>query len=353
MKNAKARLAEWMKNLSETDRKILALTKAGKTLREIGEAVGKSHEFVRQRIAELKAEARKAMEVSGEFQGMVGEQKKGSTNAGSSVGLSQSFPDYRGLAGDEQSLAGAASQFVEHLINIQPKGSFVKPPLEKINKKLQEIAEGKHIPAKSFITAMRDVGFLRSGTGGSAYLKVSNDSTMRLSNHPATAETFVTVGDRAGNISLVLRSATTGDKDFIGSDRVNLLELQFGRRYLEGGKIPVLLADIANFLATGEYMDNIGAMRIGVSGSVQFKNKVRDWLYLSAVNRGDLETAQRMVEDPRYQGEEVHRGVTWQDPVSLKTIITLFEKADSSTLIHEIAHYCFNSMEEAIRDDDI
>ena len=44
-----------------------------------------------------------------------------------------------------------------------------------------------------------------------------------------------------------------------------------------------------------------------------------------------------------------HRGVTWQDPVSLKTIITLFEKADSSTLIHEIAHYCFNSMEEAIR----
>ena len=48
-----------------------------------------------------------------------------------------------------------------------------------------------------------------------------------------------------------------------------------------------------------------------------------------------------------------HRGVTWQDPVSLKMIITLFEKADSSTLIHEIAHYCFNSMEEAIRDDDI
>ena len=68
MKNAKARLAAWLQSLSETDRKILALTKAGKTLREIGEAVGKSHEFVRQRIAELKAEARKAMEVSGEFQ---------------------------------------------------------------------------------------------------------------------------------------------------------------------------------------------------------------------------------------------------------------------------------------------
>ena len=50
MKNAKARLAAWLQGLSETDRKILALTKAGKTLREIGEAVGKSHEFVRQRI---------------------------------------------------------------------------------------------------------------------------------------------------------------------------------------------------------------------------------------------------------------------------------------------------------------
>lgn len=137
MKNAKVRLAAWLQSLSDIDRKILALTKAGKKLREVGEAVGKSHEFVRQRIAELKAEARKAMEVSGEFQGMVGEQKKGSTDAGSSVGLSQSFPDYRGLPGDEQSLAGAASQFVEHLIRIQPKSSFVKPTLEKINKKLQ------------------------------------------------------------------------------------------------------------------------------------------------------------------------------------------------------------------------
>lgn len=76
MKNAKARLATWLQGLSDIDRKILALTKAGKKLREVGEAVGKSHEFVRQRIAELKAEARKAMEVSGEFQGMVGEQKK-------------------------------------------------------------------------------------------------------------------------------------------------------------------------------------------------------------------------------------------------------------------------------------
>lgn len=50
MKNAKARLAAWLQSLSETDRKILALTKAGKKLREVGEAVGKSHEFVRQRI---------------------------------------------------------------------------------------------------------------------------------------------------------------------------------------------------------------------------------------------------------------------------------------------------------------
>ena len=76
MKNAKARLAVWLQSLSETDRKIIALRKAGKDFREIGEAVGKSHEFVRQRLAKLKAEASKAMEVSGEFQGMVGEQKK-------------------------------------------------------------------------------------------------------------------------------------------------------------------------------------------------------------------------------------------------------------------------------------
>lgn len=135
MKNAKARLAAWLQSLSDIDRKILALTKAGKKLREVGEAVGKSHEFVRQRLAKLQAEARKAMEVSGEFQ--------------------------------------------------------------------------------------------------------------------------------------------------------------------EANKTPYYLES---------FTDNIGTF-----------------------DPNNL--------DIRYQGEDVHRGVTWQDPVSLKTIITLFEKADSSTLIHEIAHY--------------
>lgn len=49
-----------------------------------------------------------------------------------------------------------------------------------------------------------------------------------------------------------------------------------------------------------------------------------------------------------------HRGVTWQDPVSLKTIITLFEKADSSTLIHEGGRCCRSGRVEAagVRGDD-
>lgn len=55
-------------------------------------------------------------------------------------------------------------------------------------------------------------------------------------------------------------------------------------------------------------------------------------------------------QDPRFQSADSgHRGVTWTDATDLKTIITLFENADASTLIHELAHYCFNSMEESIR----
>ena len=70
----------------------------------------------------------------------------------------------------------------------------------------------------------------------------------------------------------------------------------------------------------------------------------------SAYGENNIYPSLEFVKSLYEKNDEIsHRGVTWQDPVSLKTIITLFEKADSSTLIHEIAHYCFNSMEEAIR----
>ena len=42
------------------------------------------------------------------------ENKKSSTVVKSSTGLSQSFPDYRGLGGNQKNIATAALQSVEH-----------------------------------------------------------------------------------------------------------------------------------------------------------------------------------------------------------------------------------------------
>ena len=70
----------------------------------------------------------------------------------------------------------------------------------------------------------------------------------------------------------------------------------------------------------------------------------------SAYGNDNIYPSLGLVKSLYEKNDEIsHRGVTWQDPKSLKTIITLFEKADSSTLIHEIGHYCFNTMEESIR----
>lgn len=58
--------------------------------------------------------------------------------------------------------------------------------------------------------------------------------------------------------------------------------------------------------------------------------------YRQASDMGNIAPTLSEIKSLYEKNDEIsHRGVTWQDPVSLKTIITLFEKADSSTLIHE------------------
>ena len=60
-------------------------------------------------------------------------EKNSLTSARSHAGLSPDFPDYRGLARDEQSLAGAALQYVKHLqTNIPSDNTSVKEPVSKI-----------------------------------------------------------------------------------------------------------------------------------------------------------------------------------------------------------------------------
>ena len=228
-------------------------------------------------------------------------KQKSSTVAKSSTGISQPFPDYRGLPSDEKVIASAALQFVKHIYNIASDNSIVKNAVAKIKTMLEDIENGTHIDAKSFITKMNEAGFVRSKEGGSAYLQIDNKSTTRLSNHSATASTFVTIGEKSNNISIVLRSATSGNKEFKIDDNVNLLELQFGRKHLDKTKLPVLLADIAHFMATGDYIDNVGAVKINTSGSGKFKLKALEKLYNHYLKQNNIQSAEKAVREAAKQ----------------------------------------------------
>ena len=133
-------------------------------------------------------------------------KQKSSTVAKSSTGLSQPFPDYRGLAGDEKLIASAAFQYVEHITNVAPSNNIVNRAIGEIKKFLEKIKDGQRLSVNNFINTADNSVFVRKVGDDSSYLTISDKSTVRLSNHAATAAIFNTTGEDANNISLVVRS---------------------------------------------------------------------------------------------------------------------------------------------------
>ena len=395
MKNAKARLAVWLQSLSETDRKIIALTKAGKKLREVSAAVGKSHEFVRQRIAKLQAEALKAMEVSGEFQGMQYQDKQRFGEGRHKLPVEQGpelleLPQERPAKlpdlntenpGFLRRIAGVFDALPNEVTTHWGKTVFLKK------------REGKNSRLFHFITEGEDK---RQKPYASTELKIKKDREdldyEKIRWLPRVAETVKNaqvllrdnVADAAGkrNYAYVRRYPegwhvviTSQDGVFIGSrDYPTYAITQFGetpdgsldhrdRFVILEKRAPWFQGEKKSLPPSAERgRASMGSTATetspGTSGVIITDPNVE--IKDSEVSKGsgpyssapenNIYPSLELVKSLYEKNDEIsHRGVTWQDPVSLKTIITLFEKADSSTLIHEIAHYCFDSMEEAIR----
>ena len=79
------------------------------------------------------------------------QKQKNSTVARSLTGLSQPFPDYRGLADNEQSIASAALQYVEHITNVVPNNNIVNRAIGEIKKFLEKIKDEQHLSINNFI----------------------------------------------------------------------------------------------------------------------------------------------------------------------------------------------------------
>lgn len=141
------------------------------------------------------------------------------------------------------------------------------------------------------------LGFKRGEGAKSAYYTVDGDMTTRTSDHSANAELFVQDGT-ANNLSIVIRRSHDR-KRFNKDNSINVIEAVFSRTDLESNpeKLAQIIRDIGEFIATGEYHDTAGAMAYNFSGDVAYQAKARDVLYLDAVERGDMDTAQRMVRE--------------------------------------------------------
>lgn len=154
------------------------------------------------------------------------------------------------------------------------------------------------------------VGILnRQGDSGSAYRK-DGAHELRISDHSAHADNFKGAGE---HLSIALYNKTKVNNFLTGSP--NVIEAVFKKDYLDRNPavLKSLIRDIARFIATGEYHDTAGAMKYNYSGSTEFvasaqermaeDARIRDSIkmsdrdYLEAVEAGNMEMTQRMVDE--------------------------------------------------------
>lgn len=177
---------------------------------------------------------------------------------------------------------------------------------------------GKPLSAKNFVTSLQALGFKRGEGAKSAYYTVDGSTTTRTSDHSANAELFVQDGTD-NNLSIVIRRPHDR-KRFEADNNVNAIEAVFPRTELEAHpeKLPQIIRDMGEFIATGEYHDTAGALAYNFSGDDAYIARARDRVYGDALARGDMETAERMVreamerkgysDDSSYQGTSAFNG---------------------------------------------
>ena len=127
-----------------------------------------------------------------------GGNKKSSTSVRSESGISHLYSDYRRLTEAASNTAGVAIQSVEQNHEIAPEDEKVKRAIDGIKNVLLHIQSKKNfLQAQNIVATMEvDAGFTRESKD-SVYLEISDKSTVRVSNHAATASTFKTIGEAA------------------------------------------------------------------------------------------------------------------------------------------------------------
>lgn len=202
------------------------------------------------------------------------------------------------VAAARQSLDSLERIIANRPQKVQSVFGSLKTALENIENGKPVFTGGRNLTAKNFVTSMQALGFDRKEGAKSAYFVVNGELVARASDHSANAELFVQDGTD-NNLSVVIRRPHSMAKRFNADDLVNVVEVVYTRADLDAHpeKLPYIVRDIAEFIATGEYHDTAGAMAYNYSGSEEYKAAARDRIYSDALARGDTKVAERMVRE--------------------------------------------------------
>ena len=253
-----------------------------------------------------------------------GEVRRETENENKKTGeLLTKFRDLaRGFSLDNRLSVAAVRRSIENIASLPDD---VKSGILKIydvwaSKKRAPWGE-RPISANTFVTDMSHMGFKRAGST-SAYYTV-NGNSVRLAYHNATMSSFVDKNNTSNNVLSIVIEKPDLHKKFQEDNRVNGVEYVFPIADLTHGKLGLIIHDIAQFFATGEYFDHAGAAHFHTSGTETFKR--------SAQKKHDADVAAR---EEAYKKAEEGR----PDAALDKVIASIRQKFKSgNTSLHQIA----------------
>ena len=181
----------------------------------------------------------------------------------------------------------------------------------------KNVYEKRQNRTRGFITDIsRDLGLTVDGAShyGTFIDAKGQEVELRISNHNASAQTFDERGKTEG-ISIVISRFGNSQIKNADNSKVHLVEFFYPKWKIEkseGKPLVDLIESLKEFVATGEFEDKSG---IGVRQEI---NSQEDADYMQAVERGDMETAQRMVNEAAkragYEVSEYQGRGAWAAP---------------------------------------
>ncbi len=189
----------------------------------------------------------------------------------------------RGFRGEDYSrtavLESLETVFNIHHIPENVKNKFIKFLDNIINGTIPDGGK-KNVSAGNFASSLHiSMPELWKMEGSGSSYAVQNRNIIRVSNHTANAENFKkhADGEKYDNIVSIVLEKGRKRKRFETNDDVDAVEFVFSQKYIEDNEaLPVLVYDIGVFLATGEYIDHVGAVTKHFSGSQEFVSKAKE-----------------------------------------------------------------------------